>query len=113
MMFITAFGVLFLRREMTEILSDAALSCARYINLVVIFYKKLAVLASKIACCELSILFSRSGKEAMSKNIFVHHHLSTVCYGAFTNHSPTDWVIEIFDGHASQGNGQLQLPPIF
>ena len=63
MMFITAFGVLFVRREMTEILSDAALSRARYINLVLIFYKKLAVLASKIACCELLILFSRRDKQ--------------------------------------------------
>lgn len=63
MMFITAFGVLFVRREMTEILSDAALSRARYINLVLIFYKKLAFLASKIACCELLILFSRRDKQ--------------------------------------------------
>ena len=63
MMFITAFSVLFVRREMTEILSDAALSRARYINLVVICYKKLAVLASKIACCKLMILFSRSHKQ--------------------------------------------------
>lgn len=62
MMCITAFGVLYVRREMIEILSDAALSRARDINLVVIFYKRLAVLASKIACCELLIFFNRSDK---------------------------------------------------
>ena len=37
MMFIIAFGVLSVRREMTEIIFDSALSRARYINLFVIF----------------------------------------------------------------------------